>query len=93
MGAAPGTFSREGEFKVIRTVDRYVGMAAILGVLLVWFSLTALMMMFNLLGELRDTTANYGATDVFWFVLLTAPPLGLSDFPCISIDGLVVGYW
>ena len=48
---------------MIRMVDRYIGMAAILGILLVWISLTALMMMFSVLGELRDTTANYGTSD------------------------------
>ena len=32
---------------MIRTVDRYIGKAAILGILLVWISLTLLMMMFK----------------------------------------------
>jgi lipopolysaccharide export system permease protein len=47
---------------VIRTVDRYIGKAAMLGILLIWVSLTALMMMFNLLSELRDTSANYAVS-------------------------------
>ena len=43
---------------MIRTVDKYIGITAISGILLVWLSLTALMMMFSLLSELRDTTSN-----------------------------------
>ena len=50
---------------MIMTVDRYIGKAAIVGILVVWVALTLLMMMFSLLGELRDTAGNYGAGDVF----------------------------
>jgi lipopolysaccharide export system permease protein len=76
---------------VIKTVDRYIGKAAILGVLLVWVSLTALMMMFSLLGELRDTTASYGATDVLWFVMLTGPRLAYQIFPVSALMGSLLG--
>jgi len=91
MGAASGTVSREGEFEVIRTGDRYVGMAAVMGILLVWLSLTALMMMFSLLGELRGTTANYGTMDVLWFVLLTAPRSAYQIFPVSALMGSLLG--
>lgn len=76
---------------MIRTVDRYIGKAAILGILLVWISLTALMMMFSLLGELRDTTASYGATDVLWFVMLTGPRLAYQIFPVSALMGSLLG--
>jgi len=76
---------------MIRTVDKYVGKAAILGVLLVWVSLTALMMMFSVLGELRDTTANYGASDAFWFVLQTGPRLAYQIFPVSALMGSLLG--
>ncbi len=76
---------------MIRTVDRYIGTAAILGILLVWVSLTALMIMFSLLGELRDTTANYVASDVFWFVLQTGPRSAYQIFPVSALMGSLLG--
>ena len=76
---------------MIRTVDRYIGKAAIVSILLVWVSLTLLMMMFSLLGELRDTSANYGAGDVFWFVLQTAPRSAYQIFPVSALLGSLLG--
>jgi lipopolysaccharide export system permease protein len=76
---------------MIRTVDKYIGKAAILGILLVWVSLTALMMMFGLLGELRDTTASYVASDAFWFVLQTAPRSAYQIFPVSALMGSLLG--
>ncbi len=76
---------------MIRTVDRYIGKAAILGILLVWISLTCLMMMFSVLGELRDTTANYGASDAFWFVLQTGPRSAYQIFPVSALMGSLLG--
>jgi lipopolysaccharide export system permease protein len=76
---------------MIRTVDRYIGKSAILGILLVWVSLTLLMMMFNVLSELRDTTASYAATDAFWFVLQTGPRLAYQVFPVSALMGSLLG--
>lgn len=76
---------------MIKTVDRYIGTAAILGILLVWFSLTLLMMMFSVLGELRDTASNYGAGDVFWYVLQTGPRLAYQIFPVSALLGSLLG--
>lgn len=91
MGSAAGPVSGEGDFEVIRTVDRYIGRTAIVGILLVWVGLTALMMMFSLLGELRDTTANYVVSDVFWFVLQTGPRLAYQIFPVSALMGSLLG--
>lgn len=76
---------------MIRTVDTYIGKAAILGILLVWVSLTILMMMFSVLGELRATTANYSAMDVFWFVLQTGPRMAYQIFPVSALMGSLLG--
>ncbi len=76
---------------MIRTVDRYIGKVAIVGILMVWVSLTALMMMFSLLNELRDTTANYMASDVFWFVLQTGPTSAYQIFPVSALMGSLLG--
>lgn len=76
---------------MILTVDRYIGKAAILGILLVWVSLTALMVMFSLLAELRDTTANYVASDVVWFVLQTGPRMAYQIFPVSALMGSLLG--
>ena len=76
---------------MIRIVDTYIGKAAILGILLVWVSLTALMMMFNLLSELRDTTVNYSASDVIWFVLQTGPRSAYQIFPVSALMGALLG--
>lgn len=72
-------------------MDKYIGKAAILGVILVWVSLTILMMMFSVLAELRDTTDNYGASDVFWFVLQTGPRLAYQIFPVSALMGSLLG--
>ena len=76
---------------MIRTVDRYIGKTAILGIVLVWVSLTVLMMMFGVLAELRDTTANYTASDVFWFVFQTGPRLAYQIFPVSALMGSLLG--
>ena len=76
---------------MIKTVDRYIGRTAILGILLVWVSLTALMIMFSLLSELRSTTANYVASDVFWFVFQTSPRLAYQIFPVSALMGSLLG--
>lgn len=76
---------------MIKTVDRYIGKAAILGIVLVWVSLTVLTMMFSVLGELRDTTATYRASDVFWFVFQTGPRLAYQIFPVSALMGSLLG--
>jgi len=76
---------------MIRTVDTYIGRAAILGIVLVWASLTILMMMFSVLGELRSTSASYGAMDVFWFVLQTGPRMAYQIFPVSALMGSLLG--
>lgn len=91
MDTAAGAISGKGEFDLIKHVDRYIGKTAILGILLVWVSLTVLMMMFSVLGELRDTTANYGASDAFWFVLQTSPRLAYQIFPVSALMGSLLG--
>ena len=76
---------------MIRTVDKYIGTTAIFGILLVWLSLTALMMMFSLLGELRDTTSSYMAFDVLWYVLQTGPRSAYQIFPVSALMGSLLG--
>ena len=76
---------------MIKSVDKYIGKAAILGILLVWVSLTLLMMMFSVLGELRDSTANYGASDALWFVMQTGPRMAYQIFPVSALMGSLLG--
>ena len=76
---------------MIRTVDKYIGITAIFGILLVWLSLTALMMIFSLLGELRDTTSSYLASDVLWYVLQTGPRSAYQIFPVSALMGSLLG--
>lgn len=76
---------------MIKTVDKYIGKSAVLGILLVWVSFTVLMMMFSVFGELRDTTAAYGASDAFWFVLQTGPRLAYQIFPVSALMGSLLG--
>jgi lipopolysaccharide export system permease protein len=72
-------------------VDKYIGKSAILGILLVWVSFTILLMMFSVLGELRDTTSSYVTSDVFWFVLQTGPRLAYQIFPVSALMGSLLG--
>ncbi len=76
---------------MIRTADKYVARAAVLGILLVWVSLTSLLMMFSLMDELRGTSANYGTSEVFWFVLQTAPRSAYQIFPVSALLGSLLG--
>ena len=76
---------------MIKCVDRYIGSSAVLGILAVWISLTILMMMFNLLDELRSSDAGYGASDIFWFVFLTMPRFAYQVFPVSALLGALIG--
>jgi len=76
---------------MIKLVDRYVGRAAILGILLVWSGLTLLYPLFSLLGELRSMQNDYGAGDALWFVVLTLPQTAYRVFPISALLGALVG--
>jgi len=76
---------------VVKLVDRYVGRAALLGLLAVWLAMTLLFVMFNLLDELRATQSDYGTNDVFWFIALTTPRMAYQIFPVSALLGALVG--
>ncbi len=76
---------------MVKLVDLYVGRAALLGILLVWFAMTVLFLVFNLLDELRSTRADYGTGDVFWFTALTIPRMAYQVFPVSALLGALVG--
>ena len=76
---------------MIKLVDRYVGRAACLGILLVWMAMTILFVLFSLLGELRSTQNDYGTLDGFWFVTLTIPRMAYQVFPVSALLGALVG--
>jgi len=76
---------------MVKVVDRYVGRAAILGILLVWFGLTLLYPLFSLLGELRAMQNDYGAGDALWFIALTLPRTAYRVFPISALLGALVG--
>lgn len=76
---------------MVKLVDRYIGRAAIQGMLGVWLAMTTLFVIFTLLGELRDTRADYTTVDVFWFTALTVPRLAYQVFPVSALLGALVG--
>jgi len=76
---------------MIKRVDRYIGKAAVLGILFVWISMTLLLMMLTLLGELRDSTAAYDTSDVLWYVLQTGPRTAYEVFPISALLGSLLG--
>jgi lipopolysaccharide export system permease protein len=76
---------------MIKLVDRYVGRAALMGMLSVWFVMTVLFILLTLLGELRDTQGDYGTGDVFWFIALTTPRMAYQIFPISALLGALVG--
>jgi len=76
---------------VVKLVDRYVGSAAVLGILLVWCAMTVLFMIFNLLDELRSAQNDYGTADAFWFTALTIPRMAYQVFPVSALLGALVG--
>jgi lipopolysaccharide export system permease protein len=76
---------------MIKQVDRYVGKAAVAGILGTWAVLLFLYFMFHLLDELRSTQGNYTAMDTLWFVLLITPRSAYEVFPACALMGALVG--
>jgi lipopolysaccharide export system permease protein len=76
---------------MIKQVDRYVGSAAILGIVGVWALMNVLALLFNLISELRVSQSGYGALDVFWFVFLTSPRSAYQIFPVCALIGALIG--
>jgi lipopolysaccharide export system permease protein len=76
---------------MIKLVDRYIGRAAVLGTLTIWFGLTMLFVLFSLLSELRDTQAEYTSLDALWVVILTLPRMAYQIFPVSALLGTLVG--
>jgi lipopolysaccharide export system permease protein len=76
---------------MIKLVDRYVGRAAVLGILVVWIVMTILFILFGLLGELRSTQANYTTADAIWFTTMTIPRMAYQVFPVSALLGALVG--
>ncbi len=76
---------------MIKQVDRYVGKAAILGIIGVWVLMNVLALLFNLISELRTSEGGYGTLDVFWFVFLTAPRSAYQVFPVCALIGALIG--
>jgi lipopolysaccharide export system permease protein len=74
-----------------KLVDRYVGRAAVLGILGVWAVMISLYVIVNLLDELGGTRADYGTADAFWFILLTLPRMAYQVFPISALLGALVG--
>jgi len=76
---------------MIKLVDRYVGRAALLGLVTVWIAMTMLFILFNLLGELRSIQNDYGSSDAIWFIALTIPRMAYQIFPVSALLGALVG--
>ena len=75
---------------MVKLVDRYIGCAAVQGVLGVWAGMTLLFVIFSLLDELRDTQADYGMLDAFWFIALITPRMAYQVFPVSALLGALV---
>jgi len=76
---------------MIKRVDRYIGKAAVQGILAVWLVMVILAVMFGLLAQLRGTEAGYTSMDALWFVLMTAPRIAYQVFPVCALIGALVG--
>jgi len=75
---------------MVKRLDRYIGGAAILGILVVWLALTVLMQMFNLLDQLGSTEGRYQMTEALWFVALTTPRSAYIVFPVSALLGALI---
>lgn len=76
---------------MLKVVDRYIGQAAITGLLGVWLVMTIFFAMFGILSELRSTQGDYGTSDALWFVALTTPRMAYQIFPISALLGTLVG--
>jgi lipopolysaccharide export system permease protein len=88
--AAAGPDAQD-EPRVIKRVDRYVGQAAVLGIIAVWVVMSLLAVTFSLLNELRATTGDYGTPEAFWFTFLTLPRTAYQMFPVSALMGALIG--
>lgn len=76
---------------MVKLVDRYVGRAALMGMLAVWVAMTMLFILFSLLDEIRSTQGNYGVGDVLWYITLITPRMAYQIFPISALLGSLVG--
>lgn len=76
---------------MIKLVDRYVGIAALQGTLMLWIGLTLLYIMISALNELRVSGDGYSLGDALWYVLLTTPRMAYQIFPFAALLGVMVG--
>ena len=76
---------------MVKLVDRYVGRAALTGMVAVWSAMTILFILFSLLDELRDTQGDYGTGDGCWFIALTTARMAYQIFPVSALVGSLLG--
>lgn len=76
---------------MIKQVDRYIGRASLSGILLVWLGLTLLIVLFDLMSELRSLRGAYDTKDAFWYMLLMAPHVSYQVFPVSALLGALLG--
>ncbi|MDX1556910.1 MAG: LPS export ABC transporter permease LptG, partial [Xanthomonadales bacterium] len=88
LPAGPDGWKASGMIKI---VDRYVGLAAMQGTLLILVGLTLLYMMMSALAEIRGAEAGYGVGDALWFVIWTTPRMAYQIFPFAALLGVLVG--
>ncbi|MBT8048759.1 MAG: LPS export ABC transporter permease LptG [Xanthomonadales bacterium] len=76
---------------MVKLVDLYIGRAALLGTIAVWFVLTLLFLVIDLLDELRNVQDDYSTVDALWVLVLTIPRLAYKIFPVSALLGALVG--
>lgn len=76
---------------MIKRADFYIGRAALLATLLVWFGLTLLLMMFTFLDEVGDGNSGMSLANVIWYVAMTGPRSAYMVFPLSALMGSLIG--
>lgn len=77
--------------KPLGIADRYIGRTVLTSALLVLVAFTALLVMFALLDEFEDRSADYGYREGMQYVLLTLPRQIYSVLPYAVFLGALVG--
>jgi len=76
---------------VIKQADWYLGRAAVLATLVVWFGLTVLFLLFTLLDQLGPGEGSARFSEIILYVTLTAPRSAYMVFPVSALLGALIG--
>lgn len=74
----------------MKTIDRYIAVTVIRGILSTWVLLLGFILVVTLISELQSDKGSYTLGQAAWFVLLRSPYLAYQVFPFAALIGTLV---